>query len=245
MIRLAVFGDDGRMGTAVCRLAGEYQAEVVFRSSAYPRGDAAQYAAALRESGAQLAIDFSHASAFANVVAACTSVGAALVSGTTGFGDEGQTALNEAAKRIAVLWEPNMSVGIHVLGALVREAVRQLGASFDVEIVEAHHKHKLDAPSGTALRLAEAVRAARAELELRHGRHGAETKRAASELGMHAVRGGSVVGDHSVHLLGESERIELAHRAESRDVFARGALRAGVWLCGKSPGRYGLRDVLA
>lgn len=241
-MKLAVFGDDGRMGTAVCRLAAEYAATVVFRSSEHAR-DASTYAAALRASGAQVAIDFSHASAFVEILAACTESGVALVSGTTGFGAEGERAL--ASARVPVLWEPNLSIGVHVLTALVREAVAQLGPSFDVEIVEAHHKHKLDAPSGTALRLAEAVRAARTELALRHGRHGAQVKREASELGMHAVRGGSVVGDHSVHLLGESERVELTHRAESRDVFARGALRAARWILGRPAGRYRLADMLA
>lgn len=238
-LRLAVFGETGRMGRAVVRLAEAAGHTVVFRASA-DTGNVH----GLAESGAMVAIDFSHASAFAAIARACVESGVALVSGTTGFEAEGEAALAEAARSVAVLWEPNMSIGVFVLGALVREATRRLGEGFDVEIVETHHKHKLDAPSGTALRLAESVRAVRA-LAPRHGRHGASARRGADELGMHAVRGGSVVGDHTVSFFGESERLELSHRAESRDVFASGALRAASWLAGKPAGRYGLADVLS
>jgi 4-hydroxy-tetrahydrodipicolinate reductase len=132
-----------------------------------------------------------------------------------------------------------------VLSELVARAVAQLGPGFDVEIVEAHHGRKVDAPSGTALRLAEVARAARGGGELVHGRSGRPGARAASEIGVHAVRGGDVVGDHVVLLLGTGERLELAHRATSRDVFAAGALRAAEWLAGRAPGRYRWADVLS
>lgn len=236
-MRLVVFGASGRMGAAVIRLATAAGHTVVFEVSA-----AAGTLHALPE--ADVAVDFSHASAFESVASACVSAGLPLVSGTTGFGDAAQAALTDAARSIPVLWEPNMSVGVFVLTALVREAALRLGPTFDVELVEAHHKHKLDAPSGTALRLVESVRSAR-ELRPTFGRHGAQARRAATEIGVHAVRGGSVVGDHTVSFLGESERVELTHRAESRDVFAQGALRAAAWLVGKPAGRYGLGDVLA
>lgn len=238
-MRLAVFGESGRMGRAVVRLAEQDGHDVVFRASATDDHRL------LHDAGADVAIDFSHAGAFVDVVRACASAGVPLVSGTTGIGDSDQTALADAARSIPILWEPNMSIGVFVLSALVREATLRLGPSFDVEIVEAHHKNKLDAPSGTALRLAEAVRSARSELTPSFGRHGGSSQRLPTELGMHAVRGGSVVGDHSVGFYGESERLELSHHAETRDVFARGALRAAVWLVGKKPGRYGLGDVLA
>ena len=139
-----------------------------------------------------------------------------------------------------------MSVGVHVLAELVRRAVLALGDDYDIEIVEAHHKRKVDEPSGTALFLAEAAAEARTSAaKLVHGRLGRPGARSSEEVGMHAVRGGDVVGDHVVYLLGEGERLELVHRASSRDVFALGALRAARWLAGKNAGRYRMKDVLA
>ena len=137
-----------------------------------------------------------------------------------------------------------MSLGVFVLSWLSERAAALLGAEFDVEIVEVHHRRKADAPSGTALRLAASVREARQELSLVHGREGKPGARDGGELGMHAVRGGDVIGDHSVHFLGDGERLELTHRATSRDLFAKGALRAAEYLAHKPAGRYGLSDVL-
>jgi 4-hydroxy-tetrahydrodipicolinate reductase len=137
-----------------------------------------------------------------------------------------------------------MSLGVHVLSSLVARAAMEL-PDWDVEIVETHHRAKVDAPSGTALRLAEAVQRGRAGTRLVHGRHGRRGARATEEIGMHALRGGDVIGDHEVHLLGGGERIELTHRATSRDVFAHGALRAASWIVGKTPGAYTLGDVLS
>jgi 4-hydroxy-tetrahydrodipicolinate reductase len=137
-----------------------------------------------------------------------------------------------------------MSLGIEVLSDLVTRAVKRLGTSFDVEIAEVHHRRKVDAPSGTARRLAEAARAGRGELEERHARSGDVGPRATSELGVVALRGGDVVGDHTVFLLGNGERVELTHRATNRDLFAEGALRAARFVCGKPAGRYSLSDVL-
>jgi len=239
-MRLAVFGASGRMGQAVVRLAEVAGHDVVFRATAETEN-----LHAFATTQAEVAIDFSHASAFVPVARACAAAKVPLVSGTTGFGAEGEAVLEEVAAAIPVLWEPNMSVGVFVLSALVREAAARLGSTFDIEIVEAHHKHKLDAPSGTALRLAESARVSRPELVATYGRHGSKAAREPNELGIHAVRGGSVVGDHTVGFHGDSERLELAHRAESRDVFASGALRAASWLCGRAAGRYGLADVLA
>jgi 4-hydroxy-tetrahydrodipicolinate reductase len=145
---------------------------------------------------------------------------------------------------VPVLWEPNMSLGVHVLASLVARAAAEL-PDWDAEIVETHHRAKVDAPSGTALRLAEAVQKARAGTRLVHGRQGRPGARSPHEIGMHALRGGDVVGDHEVHLLGGGERIELTHRATSRDVFAHGALRAAAWIVGKAAGSYTLADVLS
>jgi 4-hydroxy-tetrahydrodipicolinate reductase len=136
-----------------------------------------------------------------------------------------------------------MSLGIQVLSDLVAEAARRLGPGFDIEITEVHHRQKVDAPSGTALRLAEAAKSVR-ELETVTGREGIVGARRPGELGVFGIRGGDVIGDHTVHLLGLGERLELTHRATSRDLFAHGAIRAARWIVGQRPGRYSLADVL-
>lgn len=197
--------------------------------------------------GADVVIDFSSPAATPVVVRMATELGVACVVGTTGLTDEGRAALDAAALRIPMVAAPNMSLGVQVLGHLVREALRLLGDGFDVEIVEAHHREKRDAPSGTAVRLLEIVTRARglsAEADARHGRVGGAVKRTPTEVGMHAIRGGDIVGDHTVLLAGEGERIEITHRATSRAVFASGALRAARWVVGRPPGWYGMDDVL-
>jgi len=236
-VRLAVFGASGRMGSAVLRLARESGDVEVVASI-----DVASGAQSLV--GAEVVIDFSAPAAVPTLARAAASAGVAIVSGTTGLDAAATQALDDAAAHVPVLWEPNMSVGVFVLGELLREAIRMLGPGFDVEIVETHHRRKADAPSGTAMRLAEIAKASRSETSRfvtgREGKPGARTN---EEIGVLAVRGGDVIGDHVVHLLGEGERLELVHRASNRDLFASGALRAARWLCGKSPGRYRLADV--
>lgn len=196
--------------------------------------------------GADVVIDFSSASATPTVVRAASAARVACVVGTTGLSPEAEEALREAASRIPLLAAPNMSLGVQVLAHALAETLRLLGSEWDVEIIETHHRAKRDAPSGTALRLADVVRKSRdlTQDDLRHGRHGASAQRMLSEVGMHAVRGGDVVGDHTVLLAGAGERIELTHRATSRAVFAAGALRAARWLKGRAPGRYTIGDVL-
>jgi 4-hydroxy-tetrahydrodipicolinate reductase len=179
--------------------------------------------AAIEHARAEAVVDFSAPGATLALAPIAAAAGSALVSGTTGLGDDARGALDRAAARVPVLWEPNMSLGVHVLTELVGRAASAL-ADWDAEIVETHHRAKVDAPSGTALRLAESL-----------GR---------ANVGIHALRGGDVIGDHTVHLLGGGERLELTHRATNRDVFAHGALRAARWLVGRPPGRYALRDVL-
>jgi 4-hydroxy-tetrahydrodipicolinate reductase len=257
-MRLAVVGASGRMGRAVVRLAHAQGLPVVCAVSATDAGrDAGELAgvgplgvavaadmAALALARANVAIDFSAPAATLALASAAAEAGCAVVSGTTGLGEDERAALDRAAAKVPVLWEPNMSVGVHVLADLVRNAVAALG-DWDVEIVETHHRAKVDAPSGTALRLAEAAqRARRGGTRLVHGREGKPGARGADEIGVHAVRGGDVVGDHVVHLLGGGERLELAHRATNRDVFAHGAIRAAGWIAGRSAGRYALSDVL-
>jgi 4-hydroxy-tetrahydrodipicolinate reductase len=171
--------------------------------------------------------------------------GVRLVSGTTGLGDEHRRALADAARLVAVLWEPNMSLGVHVLGRMVEQAVRALGPAYDVEIVETHHRMKVDAPGGTAMLLAQKAKAARdGATHFVYGREGRPGARKASDVGVLAVRGGDVIGDHTVHLMGIGERLELTHRATHRDVFAEGALRAAQWLATKPAGTYSLGDII-
>jgi 4-hydroxy-tetrahydrodipicolinate reductase len=199
---------------------------------------------AVAHARADAVVDFSVPGVTPALATIAASAGVALVSGTTGLGDDARAALLRASERVPVLWEPNMSLGVHVLAGLVERAVAAL-ADFDVEIVETHHRMKVDAPSGTALRLADvAVRARAGAARLVFGRQGKPGARASDEVGVHALRGGDVVGDHVVHLLGGGERLELTHRATSRDVFAHGALRAARFLAGKPAGTYALGDVL-
>ena len=257
-MRLALVGASGRMGRAIARLAHGEGIEIVCAVGVTDVGrDVGELAgvgpigtsvvdglAALEHAAADVVIDFSApavALALAPVAAAAKS---AIVSGTTGLTAPGRDALARAAERVPVLWEPNMSLGVHVLSRLVSQAVGAL-ADWDIEIVETHHRGKVDAPSGTALRLAEAAQRARtARTRLIHGRQGQPGARAADEIGMHALRGGDVIGDHTAHLFGGGERIELTHRATSRDVFAHGALRAARWIAGKPARTYSLDDVL-
>ncbi|MBI4702294.1 MAG: 4-hydroxy-tetrahydrodipicolinate reductase [Deltaproteobacteria bacterium] len=195
--------------------------------------------------GAEALIDFSLPPAVPAMLRAAMHAGVAVVSGTTGLDEDCERLLVRASAEIPVLWAPNLSLGVQLLAGLVEQAMRALGAGYDVEIVETHHRAKIDAPSGTAKQLVEAARRARPELGTVHGREGRLGPRPVAQLGVHAVRGGAVVGDHTVHLIGLADRIELSHRAMSRDVFAQGALRAARFLAGKPPGRYALGQVLS
>jgi 4-hydroxy-tetrahydrodipicolinate reductase len=173
--------------------------------------------------------------------------GVATLIGTTGFTEEQRAEIVRAGERIPVLLTPNTSRGVNVLFWLARQAVRLLGPEYDVEIVELHHHHKKDAPSGTARRLAEVVLEERRGdwlRDVRHGRMGDVGARPAGEVGMHALRGGDVVGEHTLILAGPHERIELTHRAQSRELFAQGALCAARWLSGRAAGFYTMNDML-
>jgi 4-hydroxy-tetrahydrodipicolinate reductase len=260
-MRIALHGATGRMGKAIIRLVQEKHEGQIVGAIAAPDameqgrdigevagighlGVAVTHDHAVGLLGADVVIDFSHAGAMSSLIRSIKRARVAVVSGTTGISAADRVALDELAETVPVLWAANMSPGVEVLAQLARLAAAALG-DYDVEIVETHHRHKVDAPSGTALRLAEAVKEARRGLVNKHGREGRPGPRAASELAVMALRGGDVIGDHSVHLLGLGERIEITHRATERDVFARGALRAAHWLIGKKAGRYALRDVLA
>jgi 4-hydroxy-tetrahydrodipicolinate reductase len=192
-------------------------------------------------------IDFSVPAATIAYTEAAVAAGAALVVGTTGLGDEQRAAIDRASKKVPVVFTANYSIGINVLLKLVADAAQTLGPSYDLEIVETHHRAKRDAPSGTALRLAEALAEATGRdlaKDARYERYGDTGPRPATQIGVQTLRGGDVVGDHSVHFLGLGDRIEITHRASSRDTFAVGAVRAALWLAGRPAGLYDMRSVL-
>ena len=192
-------------------------------------------------------IDFSAAAATGDLLAACVAHGKPLVIGTTGHEAAQRTAIATAAAAIPIVFAANFSVGVNTLFWLTRQAARVLGPGFDLEVIEVHHRLKKDAPSGTARRLAEIlaeVRELSYDESTRHGRAGLVGERTGTEIGVHAVRGGDVVGEHTVLFADVGERLELVHRASSRETFAIGALRAAAWLRGRAAGLYDMEDVL-
>ena len=202
---------------------------------------------AIVEGSGEVFVDFSAPDGLEYHLEQAVEAGRPIVIGTTGLADEHERMIEAAAERIAVLQAFNTSLGVNLLVHLVREAAARLGADWDIEIVEMHHRHKADAPSGTALLLGTAAAEGRGvELEAvaERGRDGIAGARREGAIGFAALRGGSVAGDHQVVFAGEGERIELGHRAETRAIFARGAIRAAEWLVGKPPGRYRMSDVL-
>jgi 4-hydroxy-tetrahydrodipicolinate reductase len=204
-----------------------------------------QLAAALQ--GAQALIDFTRPEATFGYLDACIAAGVPLVIGTTGFDDAGRARIAAAAQQIAVVFAPNMSVGVNLLMKLAELAAQVLEDGYDIEIIEAHHRHKVDAPSGTALGLGQAVaRAIDRDLAscAVYGREGVTGERDPKTIGFATVRGGDIVGDHTLLFAGIGERVELTHKASSRATFAQGALRAAKWLQGRAPGLYDMRDVL-
>jgi 4-hydroxy-tetrahydrodipicolinate reductase len=260
-MKLAIAGATGRMGLTILRLAhaaGDIQIvggtcspndpnngrDLGELAGVGPLGVVAAPDIGSALLGAEVVIDFSVAGLVQELATRAAREKVALVSGTTNLDAAALKALDRAAEAVPVLWAPNMSLGVQVLAEAVEHAVRRLGREFDVEIVEIHHKRKVDAPSGTAKRLAEAARAARPELKNVHGRDGDVGARTTDEIGVFGVRGGDVVGDHTVFLFGNGERLELVHRASSRDLFASGAIRAARFVVGKPARRYTIADVL-
>jgi 4-hydroxy-tetrahydrodipicolinate reductase len=192
-------------------------------------------------------IDFSSPSATLSFLAECAGKNARFVIGTTGIDPAGIEKIRQASRTTPVVFSPNMSLGVNLLFVLTELAAKKLGTSFDIEIIEAHHRHKKDAPSGTAVRLGEIAASAIGETygdAVRNGRAGMVGGRTSREIGMHAVRGGDIVGDHTVLFAGLGERLELKHVAHSRSTFARGAVTAAKWLALHGRGLYTMRDVL-
>lgn len=197
--------------------------------------------------GADVLVDFTRPEASMEYLAACRKTGTKLVIGTTGFSAEQKQAIQEAAKDTAIVFAPNMSVGVTLLINLVQAAAKVLSEGYDIEVIEAHHRHKVDAPSGTALRLGEAAATALGR-DLNqcavYGREGVTGERDPSTIGFATVRGGDVVGDHTVLFAGIGERVELTHKASSRATFALGALRAAKFLSERNMGLFDMQDVL-
>lgn len=227
------------MGQAIAQAAEEAGHEVTGKVDI---GD--DLAEALK--GAQVVIDFSFHTATEELFQEAARQGKAIVCGTTGHSPSQREHLMKLASQTPTVWVGNFSIGVNLLCYLTEKAASILPLGYDAEIVEMHHRHKKDAPSGTALMLAEAIAKARklSLEELRHGREGITGERTQKEIGMHSMRGGDVVGDHTVVFSEIGERIELSHKASSRAIFARGAIRAAEWLSGREPGVYAMRDVL-
>jgi 4-hydroxy-tetrahydrodipicolinate reductase len=263
-LRIALIGAAGRMGQAISGMGAAEGVEVIAK---FDLGDP------IVGRDADVLVDFSSPAAVEDVCAAAMKSHTPLVIGTTGHSAKQRQRIDAAAQTIPVVLASNFSVGVNALFSLTEQAGRILGENFDVEIIESHHRMKKDAPSGTAKTLAEILQRLRdagmanggrdlsggplsprtaaatasgsAEPSmLRHGREGMMGERSRSEIGIHSVRGGDLVGDHTVIFAGDGERLELTHRASSRETFARGALRAARWLTGKPAGLYSMRDVL-
>lgn len=258
-LRVAVLGPQGRMGqeilAALEETAGVEAVAAIVRpghpsvgQQAHPRlkglRNTDDLAGALR--GADVLVDFTHPEATLTAAPVAAAAGVALVVGTTGMTDLQKAALAEAAAGVATVFAPNMSVGVNVMVGLLEVAARALSGDFDVEVFEMHHRGKADAPSGTALRIAEALCDAlgrQRDETLVYGRRGFQPRQE-GEIGMQVARGGTVAGEHTVFFLGQGERLEITHRASSRRIFADGAVRAALWVASQPPGFYDMSDVL-
>lgn len=237
---IGIIGSAGRMGHALAAIVPDLGATLAGGIDA--GGDPAGLA-----HDSDVLVDFSSPSALERTLAAARQTGTPILIGTTGLATTHHAMIDAAATEIAVLQTGNVSLGVTLLAKLVREAAARLGPEWDIEIAEFHHRHKVDAPSGTALLLGEAAAAGRgiplaeARVADRAGLTGARSE---GTIGFASLRGGSVAGDHQIVFAGEGERIELGHRAENRAIFARGAITAALWLVGKPAGRYAMDEVL-
>ena len=241
MTRIIITGSKGRMGRALIACAPNFkELEIVGQVD---QGD--DLGAII--TGGDVVVDFSSHTATPAVAEICARHNKALVIGTTGHTDTATFEVRLRKAQIPIVWASNFSTGVNTLFWLTRKAAEILGPDFDLEIIEMHHRLKKDAPSGTARTLAEIladVRRLHLEKAARHGRAGIVGERTPAEIGIHSVRGGDVVGDHTVIFANTGERLELTHKASSRDTFANGALRAALWVVKQKPGVYNMQDVL-
>ena len=240
MTKIGIIGSAGRMGQALIEAIAA--AGQTYAGGIDEDGDLAALVAA-----SDVLLDFSSPHALEANVDACIAAGKPIVIGTTGLEERHHYLIDDAARDIPVLQTGNTSLGVTMLAALVEQAANQLGKDWDIEIVEMHHRHKVDAPSGTALLLGEAAAKGRG-IELKshseRGRDGNIGARERGTIGFASLRGGSVAGDHSIIFASDNERIELTHRAENRAIFASGAVKAAMWLVAQKAGRYGMNEVL-
>jgi 4-hydroxy-tetrahydrodipicolinate reductase len=239
--RIIITGSKGRMGQALIASAAKLPELRV--TGQIDQGDDIR---SVIDDG-DVVIDFSFHNATAPIAELCAQRKKALVIGTTGHSDADKGRIVAATKAIPVVWASNFSSGVNALFWLTRKAAEILGPTFDLEVIEMHHRTKKDAPSGTAATLAEIladVRQQQLSKVIRHGRAGITGERTASEIGMHSLRGGDVVGDHTVIFATQGERLELTHKASNRDTFANGALRAALWVVKQKPGLYDMQHVL-
>jgi 4-hydroxy-tetrahydrodipicolinate reductase len=241
MTKIIITGSKGRMGRTLIACAGQHpDLQVVGQID---QGDELRSVIGLGD----VVVDFSSHSATPGIAALCAAHKKAMVIGTTGHSDEGKSQIANCRSQIPIVLSSNFSTGVNALFWLTRKAAEILGPGFDLEIIEMHHRLKRDAPSGTARTLAEilaSVRKQQLDKVARHGRVGIVGERMAEEIGIHSVRGGDVVGDHTVIFAGVGERVELTHKASSRETFANGALRAAHWVVKQKPGLYDMQDVL-
>lgn len=262
MLKLTILGAAGRMGQSLIRAAASQQDLSLVAAAERPDHPAlgvdAGTCAGIAPLGLKIApltaavasdvvIDFTFHAAVPQNLAHALSTRQAYILGTTGLTPDEEAAVNAAATQIPIVWAPNMSLGVNLLLDLVRRAAATLDDAYDIEVVEMHHRHKRDAPSGTALGLAKAAAQGRGVVLDDHaiyGRSGIPGERPRGEIAIHALRGGDVVGDHTVIFAADSERVELTHKASSRESFARGALVAARWLRGRPAGLYTMRHVL-
>ena len=250
MTNIILCGCGGRMGQAIVRateqgdtlrvVAGvDVNANAVAPACAFP-----VYTNISEFPGsADVIVDFSHHTALPSLLDYAVRTGTPLVVSTTGHTEEEMKMMKDASEKVAIFFSRNMSIGINLMIELAKSAAKTLGIAFDVEIVEKHHNQKLDAPSGTALMIADAL-CEDAEHPYVYDRHAVRKKRERGEIGLHAVRGGSIVGEHEVMFCGQNEIVTLSHSAASREVFATGALRAARFMCGKPAGFYNMDDVI-
>lgn len=264
MVKIAVAGIGGRMGGLIARLAVQ-DPDIELTGATEAPGhnligknlssvlNTEQLKGVVSDkledvlTNAEVYVDFTSPPATMKALEVCSRLKKSAVVGTTGLNDEQHAQIKEFAKNIAIVFSPNMSLGVNILATMVEKTASALGTDYDIEIIEAHHRMKADAPSGTALLLAKSAAKGRG-LELEkcavYGREGRPGARPAQQIGIMAVRGGDIVGDHTVLFAGNGERIELIHRAHSRETFARGALRAVKWVAGRAAGFYSMMDVL-
>ncbi|HEX8077440.1 MAG TPA: 4-hydroxy-tetrahydrodipicolinate reductase [Chthoniobacterales bacterium] len=239
-VRVLLLGAKGRMGQAIAGAAAKAGVEI---GAALDLGDDI----ATQIKSCDVVIDFSNPNASEALSQACRAAKKPAVVGTTGHSQKERASLEALARTVPVVLSPNFSVGVNTLFWLTRKAAQMLGEDFDLEITEMHHRLKKDAPSGTAKKLAEIlceVRGLDYDKDVRHGREGLVGERPPKEIAVHSIRGGDVVGDHTVTFAGAGERLELTHKAASRETFAAGALRAARWIVSQPPGLYSMEDVL-